>query len=103
MDEMIADTSAQMTSSKSIMALADEAQALIGQLQGDVDATSAIWKGNAHTAFLGGSSDIHAQLQKGQAAMQDVSGKMKGSSAGYEGTEGDSASALRAAPSSSPL
>lgn len=95
MTQLRADTSAQMASSSTIATLADEAQAVLGQLQGDADATAAIWQGDAQMAFMGGTTDLHAQLQKGQAAMQEVSHKMKTSSVGYDGTEGDSATALR--------
>lgn len=95
MPELRADTSAQMTSSSTIATLADEAQAILGQLQGDADSTQAIWKGDAQMAFMGGTTDLNAQLQKGQAAMQEVSQKMKVSSTGYDGTEGDSATALQ--------
>ena len=95
MAELRADTSAQRTSSQAIAALADEAQAILGQLQGDADSTAAIWQGDAQLAFMGGTADLNAQLQKGQAAMQDVSEKMKVSSTGYDGTEFDSAAALR--------
>lgn len=95
MADLRADTQAQMTSSSTIATLADEAQAILGQLQGDADATQAIWQGDAQTAFMGGTTELHAQLQKGQTAMQEVSHKMKGSATGYDGTESDSATALR--------
>lgn len=95
MPEMRADTGVQRTSGQTIAALADEAQAILGQLQGDADATAAIWQGDAHMSFMGGTAELNAQLQKGQAAMQDVSEKVKLSATGYDGTEFDSAAALR--------
>ncbi|PQM45299.1 hypothetical protein C1Y40_04524 [Mycobacterium talmoniae] len=91
---MQADVVAQAASAKTISGLADQAQALIGQLQGEVDATQAIWQGGGHAAFAVGSADIHAQLQKGQAAMQEVSFKLGKSGTGYGSTDDQNAASL---------
>jgi WXG100 family type VII secretion target len=91
---MNTDVAAQGTSSTTIQGLADSVQTLLGKMQGEVDATAAIWMGDAHTAFMGGTAEINAQLQKGQAAMQEVSMKVGKSGTGYGSTDGSNAASL---------
>jgi len=91
---MNTDVAAQAASAQKIQTTADELQALLGQMQSEVDATTAVWKGGAHTAFLGGSGLIHVELQKGQTAMQDVSIKTGKTGVGYSHTDTGSAQAL---------
>lgn len=91
---MNTDVAAQAASAATCQGIADTVQSLIGQLQGDVDATTAIWQGQAHTAFMGGSTEIHAELQKGQAMMQEVSEKMSRTGIGYGSTDESNTSAL---------
>lgn len=80
---MNTDTAAQATSAQKIQGLADDLQALLGQMQGEVDQSAAVWHGGAHTAYMGGSAQIHAEIQKGQAAVQDVSMKVAHTGTGY--------------------
>lgn len=94
MAAMNTDIAAQAASATKIQGLADQAQALISKLQGDVDSTTALWAGDAHGAFMIGSADIHAQLSKGQLAMQDVSLKVGKTGTGYGHTDAQNAASL---------
>jgi WXG100 family type VII secretion target len=96
MAELRADVAAHNASAGRILTLADELQGLLGQLQSEVDATAAIWAGDSHSAFLGGSAQIHAELQQGQAAVAEVSHKVSSNAGGYGATEAQSAGALGA-------
>ena len=91
---MNTDLAMQAASASKVQSLADQAQGLITKLQGDVDATHAIWQGQGHSAFMVGSADIHGQLQKGQLAMQEVSMKVGKTGTGYGHADESNASSL---------
>lgn len=91
---MNTDVAAQAASAATIQGLADTMQTVLGALQADVDATAAIWQGGAHTAFLSGSTEIHAELQKGQTTLQEVSEKTSRTGVGYGSTDQSNAAAL---------
>ena len=91
---MSTDVAAQAASGTTIQGIADNVQGILGQLQGDVDATASVWHAAAHTPFLGGPTEIHAELQKGQTMLQDVSEKTSKSGVNYGSTDQSNASAL---------
>ncbi|MEX3645321.1 WXG100 family type VII secretion target [Mycolicibacterium porcinum] len=91
---MNTDTAAQAASATKIQGLSDEVQALIGKLQGGVEATKAIWIGEGQNAFQVGSAELHTQLQKGQAMMQEVGLRAGKSGIGYGSTDSANATAL---------
>lgn len=91
---METDVAAQAASATKISGLSDEVQALIGKLQGGVESTKALWIGNAQNAFQLGSAELNAQLQKGQAMMQEVSQKTAKSGTGYDSTDHANAASL---------
>lgn len=94
MAEVAADVAAHSASAARILTLADEAQGLLGQLQSEVDATAAIWAGDSHVSFQGGTAQIHAELQKGQAAVADISHKVSSTGTNYGTTESQNAASL---------
>lgn len=94
MAEVRADVAAHSASAARILTLADEAQGLLGQLQSEVDATAAVWSGDSHVSFQGGTAQIHAELQKGQAAVAEVSHKVSSTGTNYGTTESQNASTL---------
>lgn len=63
-------------------------------MQGEVDALQAMWAGDAHTAFQSGSAQIHMELQKGQAAVQEISEKVSHTGTNYGSTESQGAGSL---------
>lgn len=91
---MNTDVAAQAASSTKIQGLADEMQGILGRLQGEADATAAVWAGGAHTAFMGGTTQIHADLQAGQVLMTDVSTKVGQNGVTYGSTDEQSQGAL---------
>lgn len=91
---MNTDTAAQATSANKIQTMADELQSILGQMQAEVDQSASVWSGGSHTAYMGGSADIHAQIQQGQAALQQVSEKVSRTGVGYGHTDESGTSAL---------
>ncbi|MGD9622338.1 MAG: WXG100 family type VII secretion target [Mycolicibacterium sp.] len=91
---MATDVAAQAASAAKIQGLADQLQSILASLQGNVDATASIWQGSAHTAFMGGAAEITAELQKGQATLQEVSEKTSKSGVNYGSTDHSNAAAL---------
>jgi WXG100 family type VII secretion target len=94
MAEMRADVAAHSASAGRILTVADELQGLLGQLQAEADATAAIWAGDSHVSFLGGTAQIHAELQKGQALTAEISNKVSHTGTNYGSTETQNAGAL---------
>lgn len=88
------DTGLMASTSSTILTASDETQAILGQIQGEVDGTAALWGGDAHGAYLGGTAEIHADLQKSQVAMSSVSEKVGHSGTTYGSTDGTNASSL---------
>lgn len=88
------DTAQMASTSSTILTAADDAQAILAQIQGEVDGTAALWGGDAHTAYMGGTATIHADLQKSQVAMTSVSEKVGHSGTTYGSTDGTNASSL---------
>ncbi len=91
---MSTDLEAQAQSASRISALADKGQTILGQMQGHVDVLQTLWKGQGSQSFQVGSTDIHAQLQKSQAALQDVSVKVNQNNTGYDSADTTNASSL---------
>lgn len=94
MAEVRADVAAHSASAGRILTVADELQGLLGQMQAEADATSAIWSGDSHVSFQGGTAQIHAELQKGQAATAEISNKVSHTGTNYGSTESQSAATL---------
>lgn len=91
---MTTDLAAASASAGRISGDADTAQTILGQMQGAVDELQAMWKGGGADSFQIGSSDIHAQLQKAQAAVQEVSDKFSHNNTGYDSADSTNASSL---------
>ncbi|OKH69407.1 hypothetical protein EB74_30040 [Mycobacterium sp. SWH-M5] len=91
---MNTDVAAQAASATAIQGMSDEILTFIGKLQSDVEALQPQWKGAAQVAFVGGSTEIHAQLQKGQIAVQETAEKVAKSGTTYSSTDETSAAAL---------
>ncbi|GLE59037.1 hypothetical protein NJBCHELONAE_43480 [Mycobacteroides chelonae] len=91
---MTTDLAAASASAGRISGDADTAQGIIGQMQGVVDELNALWKGSGADAFQVGSADIQAQLQKAQAALQEVSDKFSHNNTGYDTADSTNASSL---------
>jgi WXG100 family type VII secretion target len=94
MAELRADVAAHSASAGRILTVADELQGLLGQMQGEVDAITALWSGDSHTAFVGGSAQLHAELQQGQAVVAEISHKVSTTGTNYGTTDSQSAGSL---------
>lgn len=94
MAEVTADVAAHSASAGRILHLSSELQGLIGTMQGEVDQTAAIWQGDSHTAFMGGTAQLHAELQQGQAAVAEISEKVSHTGTNYGSTEDQGAASL---------
>lgn len=91
---MRTDTAQMAGTSGAILQEADEVQAILGEISAEVDSTGALWGGDAHTAYMNGTSTIHGELTKSQQAMTDVSEKVGHNGQTYTSAEGNNASSL---------